>query len=104
MTTQQLAPICASAFYWAGAHFVGQYVAGSSGPCKQKSHGYPWLFGICVVQCLAGAEALRRNDHKIVGFEHVNGLINLVKAEDHNRAFGLALHKGIHVFHVDAVF
>ena len=55
-------------------------------------------------QCgLAGAEAFRRNDYKIVGVEHFNGLINLVKTEDHNRAFCLALHKGIHVFHVDAV-
>ena len=104
MTTQQLAPICASAFYWAGAHFVGQCVAGSSRAVQTKKPRLPVAFGICVVQCLAGAEALRRNDHKIVGFEHVNGLINLVKAEDHNRAFGLALHKGIHVFHVDAVF
>ena len=59
---------------------------------------------IYVAQYLAGAEAFRRDDHKIMGFEHFNGLINLIKAENHHCAFGLALHKGIHVFHVDAIF
>ena len=93
----------------------------------KKAYGKPWAllygFGACTqkkeprltvaladfgimpcVRGLAGAEALCRNNDEVVRLEHFNGLIDLVKAKDHNGAFGLALHKGIHVFHVDAVF